>query len=220
MNDTRMSISAILTNLAISCSNASQEAICPGLDSCEAGIFSTNLAMSGSSASQGAMAFCLDNGEAADILDVSSSNNFGPQTWDRLPHDASLAISPGAEHNLIQLHPTAAAADLQQYIITVKANGVTKCWCNYFQPGSPQCHFIGTRKQIQSHIRRIHLNEVKPFKCTCGRYFMGRPEGIRHVTTKNHGNIYECGRCHHRYARKDYRDKHERRCLMKSKEME
>ncbi|KAF8525742.1 hypothetical protein JB92DRAFT_2874784 [Gautieria morchelliformis] len=177
--------------------------------------------MSGSSASQGAMAFGLDNGEAADILDVASSNNFGPQASDKLPHDASLAINPGAflrptEHNLVQLYPIAAAADLQQYIITVKANGVTKCWCNFIQPGSP-CHFIGTRNQVQSHIRRAHLQELKPFKCTCGKYFVGRPEGIRHVTTKNKGNIYECGVCHTRYARKDYRNKHAKRCLTKSK---
>ncbi|KAF8481399.1 hypothetical protein JB92DRAFT_3038714 [Gautieria morchelliformis] len=179
--------------------------------------------MSGSSASQGAMAFGVDNGEASDVLGVASYDNFGPQASYKLPHDASLAINPGAfpiptEHNLIQLCPIVAAADLQQYIITVKANGVTKCWCNFIQPGSPQCHFIGTRKQVQSHIRCVHLKEFTPFRCTCGKYFVGRPEGIRHVAVKNQGNIYECGVCHNRYARKDYRNKHARSCLTKSKE--
>ncbi|KAF8472293.1 hypothetical protein JB92DRAFT_3020092 [Gautieria morchelliformis] len=179
--------------------------------------------MSGSSASQGAMAFGLDNGKAADILDVALSNNFGPQASDKPPHDASLTIHPGVfhtptEHNLTQLYPIAVAADLQQHIITVQANGVRKYWCNFIRPGSSPCHFIGTRKQVQSHIRRAHLHELTPFKCTCGRYFVGMPEGIRHVTTKNQGNIYECGVCHNRYARKDYRNKHAKSCLMKSKE--
>ncbi|KAF8508060.1 hypothetical protein JB92DRAFT_2832529 [Gautieria morchelliformis] len=174
--------------------------------------------MSGSTASQGATAALgRDNGEAAG---VASYDNFGPQASYKLPHDASLAINPGVfhrptEHNLMQVYAIATAANFQQYLVTVKANSVTKCRCNFIQPGSPQCHFIGTRKQVQSHIRRVHLKELKPFS---GKYFMGRLEGSRHVTTKNQGNLYECGGCHHRYARKDYRDKHAKSCLMKNKE--
>ncbi|KAF8467530.1 hypothetical protein JB92DRAFT_2005808 [Gautieria morchelliformis] len=111
---------------------------------------------------------------------------------------AAFGLDNGAEHNLTQLYPIAKPADLQQYITTVKANGVRRYCCNYFQQGSPQCHFIGTRKQVQTHIRRVHLEELKPFKCTCGKYFMGS----RHVTTKTQGKIYECDGCHHLYARK------------------
>ncbi|KAF8466262.1 hypothetical protein JB92DRAFT_3102848 [Gautieria morchelliformis] len=191
-NDTRISIAAILMNVAMSGFNPSQEATAPCLDNCAAALFSTNIAMSVSSASQGAMAFGLDNGEAAG---VACYDNFVPHVSNQVPCDASPAINPGAfrgptEHKLMQLYQIATAANLQQYIITVKSNGVRKCQCNYFQSGSPPCHFIGTRKQVQSHIRRIHLKEFTPFS---GKYFVGRPEGIRHVTTKNQGNIYECG---------------------------
>ncbi|KAF8525731.1 hypothetical protein JB92DRAFT_2874295 [Gautieria morchelliformis] len=172
-----------------------------------------NVTMSGFNLSQEAIgAPCLHNCEVA-----FSSTNLTMSGSTASQGAMSFGLDNSAEHSLTQLYPIAKAADLQQYIITVKANGVRKYCCNYFQQGSPQCHFIGTRKQVQSHIRRAHLQELKPFKCTCGKYFVGRPEGIRHVTTKTQGKIYECGGCHHLYARKDYRDKHERSCLTKSK---
>jgi hypothetical protein len=106
-----------------------------------------------------------------DITVAAYYCNFVRQASRQIPHDASLATNHGAfhgptEHNFTQLYPIATAADIQQYIITVKANGVTTYWCNYFQPGSHQCHFSGTRKQVIYHVRRVHINELKPFQCS------------------------------------------------------
>jgi hypothetical protein len=93
-----------------------------------------------------------------------------PQVSHKVLHDASLTVNPSAfhgppEHNFTRLYPIAATADIQQHITTVKVNSVTNYWCNYFPLGSHQCHFSGTRKQVISHVRRMHLMELKPFQC-------------------------------------------------------
>ncbi|KAF8482234.1 hypothetical protein JB92DRAFT_3036557 [Gautieria morchelliformis] len=69
-------------------------------------------------------------------------------------------------------------------------------------------HF-DTRREAISHIRRIHLN---------GKSFAQKQ--MRSVTScETRGKIFECTICHERYARKDYRDVHARRCLTKSKQV-
>ncbi|KAF8525723.1 hypothetical protein JB92DRAFT_2874088 [Gautieria morchelliformis] len=105
----------------------------------------------------------------------------------------------------------AKTSELKGYITTTKVEGQTRHRCN-----DPTCSHQGhfdTRREAISHIRRVHLKELRPFICITWY------DASRHVNAKNRGKIFECTICHERYARKDYRDLHARRCLMKSKQV-
>ncbi|KAF8472297.1 hypothetical protein JB92DRAFT_3054019 [Gautieria morchelliformis] len=130
-----------------------------------------------------------------------------PQVSGKLSPGFALAVTPGDcpdQHNFIQAGSITRAFDLKEYIISTVHNHITYYWCYY------------NLRQATSHIRHVHLNELKPFKCSCGEIFAHKQDARRHVNTKNWGKIYECTACHQRYAREDYRGKHERRCCMKT----
>ncbi|KAF8525738.1 hypothetical protein JB92DRAFT_1217767 [Gautieria morchelliformis] len=158
----------------------------------------------------------LDKGDAAENLteiedNPKSSGQFGPS----IPP----AVTPGhPQHIYMPVGTLAKTSELKGYITTTKVEGQTHHRCN-----DPTCSHQGhfdTRREAISHIRRVHLKELKPFTCiTCGKYFAHKQDASRHVNAKNRGKIFECTICHERYARKDYRDLHARRCLMKSKQV-
>ncbi|KAF8525733.1 hypothetical protein JB92DRAFT_3140263 [Gautieria morchelliformis] len=147
----------------------------------------------------------------AEIEDNPTSGQLGPS----IPP----AVTPGhPQHIYMPVGTIAKTSELKGYITTTKVEGQTHHRCN-----DPSCSHQGhfdTRREAISHIRRIHLKELKPFICiTCGKYFAHKQDASRHVNAKNRGKIFECTVCHERYARKDYRDMHARRCLTKSKQV-
>ncbi|KAF8487843.1 hypothetical protein JB92DRAFT_3130401 [Gautieria morchelliformis] len=121
------------------------------------------------------------------------------------------------QHIYMPVGTIAKTSELKGDITTTEVEGQTHHRCN--NPSCSHQRHFDTRREAISHIRRVHLKELKPFICiTCGKYFAHKQDASRHVNAKNRGKIFECPICHERYARKDYCDMHARRCLTKRKQ--
>ncbi|KAF8459904.1 hypothetical protein JB92DRAFT_3150547 [Gautieria morchelliformis] len=177
-------------------------------------VFLPDIAPFGFTAGQAICAPSLDKGDAADKLtdieDTPTSGKLGPNIPPAFTHG-------NPQHIYMPVGTIVKTSELKGYITTTEVEGQTHHCCN-----DPSCSHQGhfdTRREAISHIRRVHLKELKPFICiTCGKYFAHKQNASRHVNAKNRGKIFECTICHERYARKDYRDMHARRCLTKRKQ--
>ncbi|KAF8507504.1 hypothetical protein JB92DRAFT_696999 [Gautieria morchelliformis] len=178
--------------------------------------FLPDIASSGFSAGQDIFAPSQDKGDTAEKLTEIEDT---PEASGQLRPVIPPAVAAGhPQHIYMMVGTIAKTSELKGYITTTKVEGQTRYCCN-----DPSCSHQGhfdTRREAISHIRRIHLKELTPFIClTCGKYFAHKQDAIRHVNAKTRGKIFECTICHERYARKDYRDVHARRCLTKSKQV-
>ncbi|KAF8509242.1 hypothetical protein JB92DRAFT_3144757 [Gautieria morchelliformis] len=147
------------------------------------------------------------------------------------PQASGLPPSESPQHTFSQAGTLTSLSDLKIYIIKINDQGNTYHRCAY--PNcSDKARFPSKRHAI-SHIRRVHLKE-KPFICSCGKMYAYAQGAKRHVDTKNQGRIHECNiwrvqspnsvpaqlvnasvSSNKRYARQDYRDQHEKCCLLK-----
>ncbi|KAF8509237.1 hypothetical protein JB92DRAFT_3120019 [Gautieria morchelliformis] len=125
-----------------------------------------------------------------------------------------LPPSQFPQHTFSQVGTFTSFSDLEIYIIKTNDESNTYHSCAY--PNcSDKARFPSKRHAI-SHIRRVHLKE-KPFMCSCGKVYAYAQDAKRHIDTKNQGRIHECSICNKRYARQDYRDLHEKRCILKER---
>ncbi|KAF8509240.1 hypothetical protein JB92DRAFT_2947480 [Gautieria morchelliformis] len=125
-----------------------------------------------------------------------------------------LPPSEFPQHTFSQVGTLTSFSDLKIYIIKTNDEGNTYHRCAY-----PNCSDKGrfpSKRHAISHIRRVHIKE-KPFMCSCGKMYAYAQDAKRHVDTKNQGRIHECSICNKRYARQDYRDLHEKCCILKER---
>ncbi|KAF8489037.1 hypothetical protein JB92DRAFT_2960180 [Gautieria morchelliformis] len=176
--------------------------------------FLPDIGSSGFSAGQDIFAPSLDKEDSAEELTgIEDNSNIyssdSSQASGQLGPNIPPAVTSGhPQHIYMPVGTITKTPELKEYITTTKVEGQTRYRCNY-----PSCSHQGhfdTRREAISHIRRIHLN---------GKSFAQKQDAIRHVNAKTRGKIFECTICHERYARKDYRDVHARRCLTKSKQV-
>ncbi|KAF8509232.1 hypothetical protein JB92DRAFT_2947435, partial [Gautieria morchelliformis] len=125
-----------------------------------------------------------------------------------------LPPSQFPQHTFSQVGTFTSLSDLKIYIIKTNDEGNTYHRCAY--PNCSDKARFPSRRHTISHIRRVHLKE-KPFICSCGKMYAYAQDAKRHIDTKNQGRIHECSICNKRYARQDYRDLHEKRCILKER---
>ncbi|KAF8515659.1 hypothetical protein JB92DRAFT_2914017 [Gautieria morchelliformis] len=131
------------------------------------------------------------------------------------PQASALPPSESPQHTFSQVGTLTSLSDLEIYIIKTNDEGNTYHRCAY--PTCSDKARFPSRRHVISHIRRVHLKE-KPFICSCGKMYAYAQDAKRHVDTKNQGKIHECCICNERYARQDYRDLHEKRCVLKERD--